>query len=94
MKSWLEVELQRYYTDKTIKALEALGFVVRNTDNSTVVYCFHTITKKEIWIPKTPDGVLSDVIEFYCGRINLPIHFFVSVYQHVAVDNQHPSDQH
>ena len=86
--------MQRYYTDKTARALEILGFNVRNTDGGTQMFCIHTITKAELWFPKSQEGLPKDVVDFHCSLVGLPTAFFLSVYKSVNDDNLYPQDQH
>ncbi len=51
----------RYNSKDTSKALKILGFNVRDPDGGTTMFCIHTLTKDEVWIPKKQNGVLEDV---------------------------------
>ena len=84
----------RYQTDRTVKALEFLGFNVRAPDGGHTIFCTHGITKAELWIPKTFDGVCEDVLIKLFKPINLCIGYFQSVYNHISNVNLYPNDQH
>ena len=86
---------QRYNIQHTIDALKILGFNVRNPDGGTTIFCKHTITKEEIWIPnKTNDGFLEDVLTSIFKPIGLKIVYFKSVYINLPKNNTPPSDQY
>ena len=84
---------QRYNTDDTIDALKMLGFNVRNPDGATTIFCIHTITQEEVWIPKTDQGFLRDVLEAIFEPIKLRFEFFHSVYMNTP-HKRNPSDQY
>ncbi len=70
-----------------------LGFNVREPDAGRTIFCIHSITKEELWIPKTSDGVLEDVLVHLFRPIQLGIVYFRSVYLHMDDMNLFPSDQ-
>lgn len=85
-----------YNAKDTAKALEILGFTVRDPEGANVMYCLHGMTKAEFWLPKTAEGVREDVLEKILDDLDLPlpIDFFKSVYASLVDDNKHPPDQY
>ena len=84
----------RYNAADTKKALEILGFNVRNPSSGNTFFCIHKLTGDEVWIPKIDDGVLEDVLKCLFEPIKLPIIFFRSVYMSLHDTNKFPADQH
>jgi len=85
---------QRYNAKDTAKALTVLGFNVRDPDGGNTMFCIHTLTKEEVWIPKTSNGFLEDVLVSIFKPIELRFTYFKSVYINSVNNNQYPSDQH
>ena len=85
--------MDRYNVNSTIKALTILGFNVRYADGATTIFCRHTITGKEVWIPKEKTGFLQDVLKIIFEPIKLEIEYFQSVYMNLKNTTLFPSDQ-
>ena len=84
---------QRYNAKDTSRALKILGFNVRDPDGGSTIFCKHTLTKEEVWIPKTNNGFLEDVLKTIFKPIKLRFVFFKSVYINLPTNDIHPSDQ-
>ena len=84
---------QRYNVKNTAKALTVLGFNVRDPDGGNTIFCIHKLTQEEVWIPKTENGFLEDVLITLFKPIKLRFIFFKSVYIDSLDYNQYPSDQ-
>ena len=85
---------QRYNAVDTAAALRILGFNVRDPDGGNTVFCIHKLTKEEVWIPKTKNGFLEDVLTVLFKPIQLRFIYFKSVYIGTMGSNQLPSDQY
>ena len=73
------------------KALEILGFNVRDPQGAKIFFCIHTLSKEEMWIPK--NELLSDALTVLFGPTKLRFIFFESVYNNLPKYQQYPSDQ-
>ena len=85
--------IQRYNVKRSSEALKILGFNVREPTGGTVIFCMHTLSKEEIWLPKTNNDILEDVLETIFEPINLRFIFFKSVYINLPNNDAYPSDQ-
>ena len=86
--------IQRYNSTDAMKALQILGFNVRDPDGGKTVFCIHKLTQEEVWIPKTRNSFLEDVLVTLFKPIQLRFIFFKSVYIDTLGNSQQPSDQY
>ena len=82
----------RYNVKDTLSSLAFLGFNVRDASGSTTVFCFHKITKEEIWIPKDDKGFLEDTLTVLFEPAKLRFEYFQYIYSNHKNQNN-PSDQ-
>ena len=85
-----------YSTKDIIRALEVLGFQVRDPDGGNTAYCHHGVTKEELWVPTQVETLDDDVLAFLFEHISLPMAYFQSVYTglKIRLEDLHPSDEY
>lgn len=82
-----------YHTKDVIRALEILGFNIREPDAGNMAYCMHKISKEEVWLTTAEPKQAEDVLEYLFKPVMLPMKYFKGVYMSLKPEKVYPSDQ-
>lgn len=82
-----------YNTRKVIRALEVLGFKIREPNAGSSAYCMHTISKQEMWLTTAETEQAEDTLAHIFKPVRLPMHYFKGVYLSLKLEIVSPSDQ-